>query len=116
MERLSDISCYAALGIDNYILKKATEKNYEAIKKLREYLEDIKIETWGSGSYNVGLALTFWEAFGGEEKETIQEVAVQTSLFKKTLESIKGLEVKDLKDLRDFCTNLSKTSMKYEEI
>ncbi|MBR9702005.1 hypothetical protein GOV13_03715 [Candidatus Pacearchaeota archaeon] len=106
----------AALGIDNHILGTATKEDYRHVKKLASYLRKGVRQKSKEGYLHrdISESLIIWEALGKKQRHS-KEVALQTSLLAKKLKDINLLSSKDLPELRDICSNLSKKALSYEQ-
>lgn len=114
-DRLSEISCNAAVGLDNHLLGRATDEDYTKISKLASYLEDCVEQKDGYGLLQGDSNITsiMWKAFDRDSKYA-KEVLSQTSSFYKRLEGIKQLRNQELIELRELCVKISKEAIEVE--
>ena len=112
---LSELAIYAATGINNQILGRATERDYKDTRNLGNHLQEYLKERAKYGLLEGSPIQTqiMWKTFGKKQRDT-EEVALQTFLFGKKLTEVEKLTDEELSKLMSTCVNLSKIAMTHE--
>lgn len=109
---LSELSCYVAGEIDNYILKrnKGFDATKELVYRMKRFSEKKLIEIDPpEGLIYHGLLKN------NENIKTVKDLQLRISELVQELNSIKTLPKKRLESLRTLCLNLSDQAVAYED-
>jgi len=111
---LSELSCYAAGEIDDYILNR--NKEFDATNELISRMERFSKEKLIEIDPTEGL---IYERLFKEKLDLktakISDLQLKISQATQELNSIKTLPKKRLKTLRTFCLNISNEALAYED-
>jgi hypothetical protein len=115
MLTLGDISVRAATGIEDVMLGRAKERDYEDINLLGEYLQSFldKRNDYELLGGNPCKATLMWKTFG-KNTNSHGQVALQTWFFRKRLDEVDNLTHEELTELFNTCMNLKRIALEVE--
>lgn len=110
---LSLKACNVAIAIDNHILGRAKEEEYQTIKGLSEGLYAM-VEAYDP-DFELMMAETIWPDIKDWPGKTREDTKLQNWLFAKDLSTLIELPRERQEELRDACISLSRMANTYSK-
>ena len=101
------------IGIDNHIVERATQEDYNNIKKLSKELYKTS-KSYISPDIEIMLAEVIWPNKEDRKCKKSEDVSLQTWFLAKELETLTKLSRNRQKDLKNTCIKLHEKIINYE--